>query len=293
MMKKSRIKYSKANIKFSRFVSNIEIIKKQKIDYHNLKEKRLKHMILLQAETERENSVENIFIETDELYRFFLSTKINIRSDIAQQIYCSIKNRKYIELYSNNPNEKIPFRLYVFRLFAPINLIPTSLAVCVSCTETFNDGYGLNYITFTDLNSSQDLVLHKEGIENLENGIIITNNTVIKNEYNKKIYEYYRVIMNLMFYMNAYPENVLNGVPRRAIIDENIVITDKKITISKNTELFKKYETSPHLRSGHWRTFTSDYFTNRKGETIWIDPVYIKGEALTVIEGCNNDKKLI
>jgi len=292
-MKTSRIKYSKANIKFSRFVNNIENIKKRKINYHNLKDKRIKHMVLLQAETESENSVENIFIETEELYKFFSSTKINTQSDIAQQIYYSIKNRKYIEVYSDNPNEKIPFRLYVFRLFAPINLIPTSLAVCVSCTETFNEGYGLNYITFTDLNSSQDLTLHKEGIVNLENGIIMTNNGIIKNEYNKKIYEYYRVIMNLIYYMNAYPENVLNGVPRRAIIDENIVVSDKKITISKNTELFKNYEILPHLRSGHWRTFTSDYFTNKKGETIWIDPVYIKGEALTVIEGCNKDKKIM
>ena len=55
----------------------------------------------------------------------------------------------------------------------------------------------------------------------------------------------------------------------------------------KNLELFKNYELSPHLRRGHWRTFTSDYYTNKKGETIWIDPTFIKGEAYTVIEGNN------
>jgi hypothetical protein len=289
-MKTSRIKYSKANIKFSHFVKNIVNVKHQEINYHNLKEKRIKHMVLLQAETEYENSIENIFIETEELYKFFSSTKINIQADIAQQIFYSLKNRKYIEIYSSNHHQKIPFRLYVFRLYAPINLIPTSLAVCISCTETFDEGYGLNYITFTDSNSSQDLILHKEGIKNLENGYVMTNNNIIKNDYNKKIFEYYRVIMNLIYYMNAYPENVINGVPRRAIIDTNTTILDKKLTISKNIELFKIHETSPHLRRGHWRTFTSDFYTNKKGETIWIDPMYIKGEALTVIEGCNKYK---
>jgi hypothetical protein len=289
-MKTSRIKYSKANINFSRFVKNIVNIKQQKIEYHDLKEKRLKYMVLLQAETEHENSVENIFIETEELYRFFSSTKINIQADIAQQIYYSIKNRKYIEVYSSDYHQKIPFRLYVFRLYAPINLMPTSLAVCISCTETFVEGCGLNYITFTDSNSSQDLVLHKEGIKNLENGYIMTNSNINHNEYNKKIFEYYRVIMNLIYYMNAYPENVIKGVPARAIVDENTTISDKKLTISKNIELFKVHENSPHLRRGHWRTFASDFFTNKKGETIWIDPMYIKGDALTVIEGCNEHK---
>jgi hypothetical protein len=286
-MKKKRIKYSKLNSRFNGLVNNIDSIKQMKVGYQNLKEKRLKSMILKQADTENKNGVENIFIETVELYKFFSSTKINLQSDIAQQIYYSLKNRKYIDEYFNYKNENIPYRLYVFRLFAPINLIPTSLAVSIGCTKTFNEGLDLNYLTFTDFNSSQDLVLHKKSIEYLENGYVMINNNMIKDDYNKKIYEYYRVILNLIFYMNAFPENVINGVPDKAIIDEKISISDQRITISKNNEIFKNHENSPHLRSGHWRTFTSDYFTNKQGETIWIDPVFIKGEAITVIEGNN------
>jgi hypothetical protein len=284
-MKKSRVKYSKANSRFSQLVDNIEKIKQLKIGYNNKKEKRLKQMLLLQAQTEKENGVDNIFIETKELYDFFSSTQINIQSDIAQQVYYSLKNRKYKNMHTVHLNKTFPFRLYVFRLYAPINLMPTSLAVCISCTETFEEGFSLNTILFTDKNSTQDLMLHKEGIQNLENGVIMVNNKIINDEYSIKIYEYNRVIMNLIFYMNAFPENVLVGVPNRAIIDENIAVSDKKLTISKNTDLFKNYDKSPHLRRGHWRTFTSDYFTNKQGETIWIDPVFIKGEALTVIEG--------
>jgi hypothetical protein len=291
-MKQSRTKYSKANLRFSQFVENIDKIKQSKIEYNNSKEKQLKQMMLLQAETEKENGVDNIFIETEELYKFFSSTHINIQSDIAQQVYHSLKDRKYKIINATYQNKNIPFRLYVFRLYAPINLMPTSLAVCISCTETFEEGSSLNTILFTDKNSTQDLMLHKESIQNLENGIIMINNNIIKDEYTIKIYEYNRVIMNLLFYMNAFPENVIDGVPDRAIIDENIFVSDKKFTISKNIELFKKYEISPHLRRGHWRTFTSDYYVNKQGETIWIDPVFIKGDALTVIEGDNNVKSI-
>lgn len=290
MMKKSRIKYSKANLKFSHFVNNIEIMNNKKIRYDNIKEKQLKYRILAQARVENKNGVENIFIETEELYNFFSTTQINVQHDIAQQVFYSLKDRKFLDFYTDNPRPNIPYRLYVFRLFSPINKMPTSLAVCVSCTQTFEEGFDLNYINFVDTNGFQELILHKEAIQDLENGYIKINNYITQNEYSKKIYEYYRVIMNLLFYMNAYPENVLNGVPQRAVIDKNIVISDRKITISKNVELFKNYETSPHLRRGHWRTFTNDYFINKKGETIWINPTYIKGEALTVIEGSSEIK---
>jgi hypothetical protein len=289
-MKKSRTKYSKVNIRFSQLVDNIERMKQLEIGYNNKKEKILKQMLLLQAKTEKNNSVDNIFIETEELYNFFSLTQINIRSDIAQQVYHSLKNRKYVNMHTNHLDKTIPFRLYAFRLYAPINLIPTSLAICISCTETFEKGFSLNTILFSDKNSTQDLMLHKKGIESLENGVIMMNNNIIRDEQSKKIYEYNRVILNLIFYMNAFPENVINGVPSRAIIDENIAVADKKFTISKNIELFQNYELSPHLRRGHWRTFTSDYYTNKKGETIWIDPTFIKGDAYTVIGGGDNTK---
>jgi hypothetical protein len=288
-MKTSRIKYSKVNNKFSQIIKEINIIRQNTNDY---KEIRLKDTILLQADAEKAYGIENIFIETDELYKFFSTTHINIQSDIAQQVYHSLKNRKYFEMIYKGPPHNIPFRLYVFRLFAPINMIPTSLAISISCTQTFYDGFDINNITFTDKNSSQNMLLHEKSIKLLENSYM-RSNYITENDYNKKILEYCRVIMNLIFYMNAYPENVINGTPHRAVIDENINASDKKITISKNMGLFKKYEISPHLRRGHWRTFTSDYYTNKKGDTIWIDPVFIKGEAITVIEGDNDIKSKI
>ena len=282
-MKTSRTKYSKFNSRFSQITQNIDNINLKKAT--NIKELRARQKVFLQAKTEKENGAENIFIETEELYNFLSCIQINKEIDIAQQVYFALRNRKYIEFSYDLENKNILFRLYVFRLFAPINKVPTSLAVSICCTKTFDDGFDLNYITFYDANSSQDILLHKESINNLEAGIVIINNEMVKDNYTFKIYEYFRVIINLIFYMNAYPENVIDGVPQRAIIDKNVFTNKNKITISKNIELFDKQETSPHLRRGHFRTFTSDYYVHKQGQTIWIEPMFIKGEAKTVIEG--------
>jgi hypothetical protein len=240
-MKTSRIKYSKFNSKFSQLVQIADHIDPKNINATNFKEMRSKQKIIFQAKTEKEKSSENIFIETEDLYNFFSGIQINKEADIAQQIYFALKNRKYVEYPcklendvlifdggSENENIKIPFRSYVFRLFAPINKIPTSLAVSICCTKsiystkTFKEGQDLNYITFFDANSSQDILLHKEAINILENGIINISNEIIKDDYTFKIYEYFRVIINLIFYMNAYPENVIDGVPKKAVIDKRV-----------------------------------------------------------------------
>jgi hypothetical protein len=299
-MKTSRIKYSKFNSQYSQLVQmadNIGIINPKNINATNFKDMRAKQKVILQINTEKENGGENIFIETEELYEFLSGIQINKEADIAQQVYFALKNRKFVEYpselengvlvfeeCSRNENMKIPFRFYVFRLFAPINKISTSLAVSICCTKTFNDGMDLNYIAFSDANSFQDILLHKEAINSLENGIVGIGNEIIKDNYALKMYEYFRVIINLIFYMNAYPENVIDGVPQKAIIDEKVFTNKNRITVLKNIELLKKQETSPHLRRGHFRTFTSDFYVNKKGETIWIEPMFIKGEAKTVTE---------
>jgi hypothetical protein len=284
-MKTSRTKYSKPNRVFSGWVDKFETVKDKSFSYTSFIERRSKQKFGLHVKMEAEAGPENIFIDTEDLYHFFASTEISKDVDIAQQVFYALKNRKFKELHSNPQKQETPYRVYVFRLFAPINMIPTSLAVCISCTPTFDEGLDLNYIAFTDADSSQDILLHQESITCLENGLTMIGNTIAQDSYSRKMNEYYRVILNLIFYMNAFPENVVNGVPQRAIIDEHTIASDKKITISKNTELFRSYEVSPHLRRGHFRTFTSDFFTHKRGETIWINPMFVKGEALTVIEG--------
>jgi len=288
-MKTSRTKYSKPNKLFSGFVDTFDTIKDKSFSYTGLKDKRSKQKFIFHVRMETETDPENIFIDTKDLYHFFASTAISKETDIAQQVFYALKDRKFTELHLNPQNPETLFRVYNFRLFAPINMIPTSLAVCISCTPTFDEGLDLNYITFTDASSSHDILLREESIKCLEKGFTMQGNMIARDSYTGKINEYYRVILNLIFYMNAFPENVVTGVPQRAIIDEHTAAPDKKITISKTqnylTELFRSYEVSTHSRRGHFRTFTSDFFTHKRGETIWIYPTFIKGEALTVIEG--------
>ncbi|WP_293888597.1 MULTISPECIES: hypothetical protein [unclassified Sphingobacterium] len=38
----------------------------------------------------------------------------------------------------------------------------------------------------------------------------------------------------------------------------------------------------PHFRKGHFRLLQSDYFTNKKGEIIFVSETMVKGKAKTV-----------
>ena len=84
--------------------------------------------------------------------------------------------------------------------------------------------------------------------------------------------------------MNAFPDYVHEGVPKRAVLDTEI-FQKKRITLTPNVDFFVKMENSPHSRRGHFRTFSSDYFTKMKGETIYIEPTFVKGNAITVEDG--------
>ena len=43
-------------------------------------------------------------------------------------------------------------------------------------------------------------------------------------------------------------------------------------------------DVSPHLRRGHFRMLSSDYFKNKQGQIVFVKSSFVKGNAKTVIE---------
>ena len=92
--------------------------------------------------------------------------------------------------------------------------------------------------------------------------------------------------------MNAFPDCVYEGVPKRAILPSEIS-SKKRVTLTPNVDFFEKLTQSPHLRRGHFRTYSSNYYKNMKGKTVWINPVFVKGNAITVNDdGINNSANI-
>ena len=95
-----------------------------------------------------------------------------------------------------------------------------------------------------------------------------------------------RFIVNLLYYMNAFPEAIKAGLPddmAKSYRQEAKSFACKK-TIGVSDKIIATGETKmPHFRVGHFMTFYSDRYVNMKGKTIWVnDCVVNRSKAKTV-----------
>lgn len=92
----------------------------------------------------------------------------------------------------------------------------------------------------------------------------------------------FNLAMNFMFYINAFPECVLDGVPQGVKRNPNA----KSISVSEKIVSHTTVEhgfVRPHFRIGYFRHLNSDYFVNCKGQVRFIASTMVKGKAKTVI----------
>lgn len=109
-----------------------------------------------------------------------------------------------------------------------------------------------------------------------------TRNNMLKNDtYGTML----RLALNLIFYMSAFPENVLNKPPDE-VCDKLNINNSKTISMSKEIAdyLHENRDVSPHLRRGHFRYLGSDHYTKKRGQTIFVKSSFVKGHAVTVVE---------
>jgi len=158
---------------------------------------------------------------------------------------------------------------------------------------TFSDGDSFSHISFTE-NAIND-INKKRMIEIKDKNDPIFN--MNKDEIREKIKEQklsedihyvtngYKLILNLLFYMSAFPENVLDTPPDE-VCDKLNKNNSKTISLSKEIAdyIHENRDVSPHLRRGHFRMLSSDYFKNKQGQIVFVKSSFVKGNAKTVIE---------
>ena len=94
----------------------------------------------------------------------------------------------------------------------------------------------------------------------------------------------FNLSMNFIFYINAFPECVIDGVPEgvKKIEKGRTVSISNKIVSHTCTDTERGF-VRPHFRTGYFRHFNSDYFVNCKGQVRFIPSTMVKGNAKTVI----------
>lgn len=99
-----------------------------------------------------------------------------------------------------------------------------------------------------------------------------------------------KMAINFIYYLKAFPEKILDGVP------VDMVKNDKKKFTSSNchsvgiadeivekSEIVNGHLVSPHFRSGFFRHYTDDRYINMKGKVQFIAATMVKGKAKTVV----------
>lgn len=99
-----------------------------------------------------------------------------------------------------------------------------------------------------------------------------------------------KIAVNLIYYMKAFPEKVLEGVPDDMVKNDKKKVQDNKnYSIGIADEIVEKSEyvnghlVSPHFRSGFFRHYTDDRYINMKGKVQFIAATMVKGKAKTVV----------
>lgn len=95
--------------------------------------------------------------------------------------------------------------------------------------------------------------------------------------------EIFNLAMNFLFYIQAFPECIVDGVPsgvKKNPVAKQINISEKIVSHRDNTE---HGFVRPHFRSGYFRHLNSDYFVNCKGQVRFIESTMVKGRAKTVL----------
>lgn len=101
----------------------------------------------------------------------------------------------------------------------------------------------------------------------------------------KEITKIFRLAINTIAYMEAFPECVKDGVPK--LIKEKecenaytIEIAEKILEPMHNNKNGKFV--SPHFRRGYYKRLSSDFYKNKKGQIVFVSETMVNGKAKTI-----------
>ena len=213
----------------------------------------------------------HIFLKTNDLKTFLINTQIKDYNNFIQFI---TDNGEYKDFSNASTGKK---------------LLAADFKICLHVP---NETSGYSYCLSVDENQKTRIIL-------LHNGLVITMDKEKEKPFpfeNPKTveefedYESWKLIINLIYYMNAFPECVFEGIPKGFRLENGF--KNKKIQLFLSDKIIEKTikstdgrEIVPHFRVGHFRYLKSDYFTKKRGQVIFIDTCFVKGKnAKTIIE---------
>ncbi len=90
------------------------------------------------------------------------------------------------------------------------------------------------------------------------------------------------VVSSAMAYIQAFPEMVTDGIPED-LKHPNYYRLSTSSTVGVSPKLVVRDGPCPHYRMGHFRMLTSERFTHKRGQVVFVHGCFVKGKAETVL----------
>lgn len=211
----------------------------------------------------------HIFLKTKELKTFLTNTQIKDYDNFIN----FISDKGNFKDFTNASTKEI--------------LLGAEYKICIHVP---NEESGYSYLLSVDENQKIRMII-------LHNGLVITMDKekdkpfpfeTPKTVEESEDYESWKLIINLIYYMNAFPECVFDGIPKGVRLENGF--KNKKIQKSTSEKIISKTikstdgrEIVPHFRVGHFRYLKSEYFTKKRGQVIFIDTCFVKGKNVKTV----------
>ena len=92
-----------------------------------------------------------------------------------------------------------------------------------------------------------------------------------------------RLVLGAYLYRESFPESVVDGIPCFLKYPRKIT-GGKKVAIRGVTEIIDRAGSTPHFRKGHFRFLSSDRFTNKQGQVVFVKGAFVRGRAKTILD---------
>ena len=217
----------------------------------------------------------HIYFKNKELRNFLAEMKLSNLEETIEFLYESGESFKYTPSYDGihplGKSENI--QVFSFGIHIPYEKEDKGYAFQL----LFNERKELDLIWAVGKN---------EGWCSAEN---YKNNLKSSDEHSDFFTYIFRLAINTIAYMKAFPECVTEGVPKTEF-EECGYILEVSEKVLENTNIDSNKMISPHFRKGYWKLLKSDFYTHKKGQLVFVSETIVNGIAKTVEKSSDKEK---
>lgn len=217
----------------------------------------------------------HIYFKNKELRNFLAEMKLSNLEETIEFLYESGESFKYTPSYDGihplGKSENI--QVFSFGIHIPYEKEDKGYAFQL----LFNERKELDLIWAVGKN---------EGWCSAEN---YKNNLKSSDEHSDFFTYIFRLAINTIAYMKAFPECVTEGVPKTEF-EKCGYILEVSEKVLENTNIDSNKMISPHFRKGYWKLLKSDFYTHKKGQLVFVSETMVNGIAKTVEKSSDKEK---